>query len=331
MRLSLLATSTVALSGAAALGTKEQDIGNDRLIGSFRNGNNNSNNKKFGRILEDIRTRILKSDGTLPYLENHLQSKSRTQQEHQALWKSVAHPNTEEQERSVYDYHHDDRSNKDNTQDHSYAEPDVGILSNRKLDEFESFTFCDMFLQVGAFGEMICDCQNNPRAKVSCSSPKVCYKNIDPQVCLSTYVSMVPRLNTDTISLTVCYALREPLKTEYCFHAEIDYGSFFYGNSTIYDSCELSVGGVTCNSCEITSSSQNAQNCTGLTAFDCTNTAAATVGLSNCSLFYEPFPQVTRLDGLSGVLDSSDGGNRWSAGSFGSLLLLGVALIGAMV
>ncbi|GKZ01349.1 hypothetical protein MPSEU_001085900 [Mayamaea pseudoterrestris] len=305
MRLGLVATS-LALPAISA------DV--------QRTDNRRSSNKQgtvIGQILEDIRSRMLTSDGVGPFLQ--LQEQQRHGK--QALWKSL--PTRKHQQQR-----HADVSGKDGDEIQAQDEPDVGILSHRSLeqeapeagvaDEYIDYKFCDLFRELSAFDNMVCDCQNNPRASVSCQSPNVCYQSIDPSVCLSTHVDLVPREDQETLNLQVCYRLREPTHNDYCFSTEINYQSFFEGNETIYESCELSVNGQQCNACEITSRSLNAGNCTGLSDFDCSNTAANTVASKECSTFYNPFPEVTRIEGIH------SGGGSWRRRNLMAMTMMGL-------
>ena len=279
MRLSLLAATSLATASVA-----EQSR-------SSRNGD-----RVMDQVLGDIRRRMRVSDGVAGLTT----TAASEEQGRRELWKTRPQP----EPRSIYDYP-DARDDKQN-------EPDVGILAHhRQLDqqddavdpgtvsEYNDYKFCDLFLELEIFQNMVCDCQNSPRARVSCQSPKACYHSIEPNVCMKTQVDMAPRQDEVTLNLQVCYQLIEPNKHEYCFNADIDYASFFEGNSTIYESCFLTVDGEACNTCEITSASENDFNCTGLTDFDCSNTAAGSRATKECSTFYNPFPEVTRIEGIN--------------------------------
>lgn len=312
MRLGLLAATTTLALPAGTTG--------DRLPPSSATPRERRGGAVIPRVLDDIRSRMLASDGLLTAAQPFP-----LEEGHRALWKQRnAAVKPEPSAPSL-----GERTDAE--------EPDVGILSHRWLDEdmpdagtvndYNVPKFCDLFLGLAAFDNMVCNCQNNPRARVSCQSPKACYFSVDPSVCLTTQVDMAPRPDQATLNLRVCYRLLEPKLATYCFSSDLDYASFFLGNETLYETCELTVDGERCNRCEITSASQNDLQCTGLTEFDCTNTGANTQSTEECSMFYHPFPEITRIDGLS----TSDGGGGGSRRSRWSVLLASTVLLGTVL
>ena len=317
MRLSLLTATSLATASVVAVASEP----------SRRNARNGGGQAVIEQVLGDIRRRMLLSDGVAGLTLASAGQEQQSPQGRRELWKTREQP-----QRSIYDY----PDHRDNDKD----EPDVGILSQRRrqldeqqddddvavdqgtVGEYNDYKFCDLFLELGAFENLVCDCQNSPRARVSCQSPKVCYHSVEPNVCLKTKVDMAPRQDEATLNLQVCYQMIEPNNHEYCFNTDIDYASFFDGNSTIYESCFLTVDGEACNTCEITSASENDLNCTGLSDFDCSNTAAGSRATKECSTFYNPFPEVTRIEGI----DSAAAHSSRSSIALGMSLVAGAAM-----
>jgi hypothetical protein len=89
----------------------------------------------------------------------------------------------------------------------------------------------------------------------------------------------------------------------------------------------LTVNGQECNACEITSWSENDFNCTGLTDFDCSNTEAGSVATKQCSTFYNPFPEITRIEAIvsgTGRLATTTTTTSWAM--LGTSVLLGAVM-----
>jgi hypothetical protein len=178
--------------------------------------------------------------------------------------------------------------NKRDTYTHSDRSIDVGILSNRQLQDTSADEMCAMFEESFEDVEAVCDCSTwkTTYGTIECqTSGSVCRNQGGVNVCGSGKGTIAVDKNA-TFSITSCYTLTKPEFHEYCFKIEASLNPAV----TFQPSCYIESDGVTCRSCAVDT------ECMGGPAvgdFDCSNTGSGSEG-NMCSGDF-PFPL---LDGF---------------------------------